>query len=159
MSGKQQRYFNYCINSDMGGCGFYRILFPALSVQTMFRNVITTTTMRPVLEPKFFQGMRSIKMQRPTSESQCKLVVDFIKPVSDQHGCWLIIDVDDVIVRKDIPKYNLAINSFTDAMAEYLKKMMHLVDIITVTTDVIADEFQYFSPATSRSSISSHQNR
>jgi hypothetical protein len=65
-----------------------------------------------------------------------------LKPASEDFGVWLIYDIDDVIIRDDIPLYNLARDSYTDEMVGHMYKIMKQVNLITVTTEVIAKYYQ-----------------
>ena len=91
-----QRAVNYY--ADYGGCGFWRMIFPELLLNGSQKAIINgLTTM--VLDPRFYQGIKAVRLQRQATPMQLQFV-NFLKQVSaQQHEYKIIYEVDDIIFK------------------------------------------------------------
>lgn len=122
--------------ADVGGCGFYRMMFPKMSLQTITPFVRFIESFKYVIDPNFYRDIRIIRLQRQVSNSQCEFYLKFLKPVCRSLGIWMVYEIDDVICYDDIPNYNCAKEAFNkDEFYHNVKTMLEISDFITVTTD------------------------
>ena len=78
--------------SDKCACGFYRLAFPSMALQTMFggnyRFQITDTE-SVITDPNFYLsngGVRLVRIARWYGEQRLKIIRDFLKPLSEKVG-------------------------------------------------------------------------
>lgn len=92
-------------------------------------------------DPTLYSMARTVKIQRPCSETQFRFFREFLKPLSDRHGFWIIMDVDDCLVYEDIPKYNIARETYGNNVKNIIRRSMEMSDFITTTTEYIRDYY------------------
>ena len=133
------RFVNYL--ADYSGCGHWRILWPEQVINMTQRGISQSTTAM-VADPRWYQGVKCVKLQRQASKSQ----VDFVKhlkKVQEEHGFKIIYEVDDVVFREEIPDYNKFKFAFDTAeVRDNCIQIMDLCDEITVTCDFMRKLFQ-----------------
>lgn len=114
----------------------YRIKFPYWSLQTIARNIRTVDSTKLIGDPKFFQDIRMVRLQRQVNDAQASYFLKFLKPLSDQYGFWIQYEIDDVIKYEDIPLYNTGRMAYENKQFfANVKNMLGAADIITVTTE------------------------
>lgn len=130
-------FFNSILHpADMGGCGFYRMKFPAMAAQTMRRDIRIVESTKMIPLPDFYRDIRMVRVQRQVSDMQCQFLLKFLKPLSMQYGFWLCYEIDDVIGPDDIPLYNMGREAYQQpSFVNNIKTMLNAVDFVTVTTD------------------------
>lgn len=146
MSNQKQIINCVNFNGDNCACGFYRMLFPAMTLKTLlggqfrFRFLESET---PILDQKYYQSVgviRCIRIQRWFSPGHAEIVEKFLKPLCEQLGIWLVYEIDDVLIYDEIPKYNLAKEAFNpNNIGDSPKKIFEMCDLITVTTPELRD--------------------
>jgi hypothetical protein len=110
--------------------------FPYWSVRAVARNINFIETNKFVLDPRFYQGVSHVMLQRMVSHQHLKLFQEFLKPLSTALGFWLTINIDDVILPDSIPLYNAAWKAYQEpGFADNISKMLSASDFIIVTTD------------------------
>ena len=63
-------------------------------------------------------------------------MVNFLRPIADALGTWIVYEIDDVLTYEDIPDYNMAKTYFSyEMIGDSVKQIMDCCDIITVTTE------------------------
>ncbi len=128
--------------ADNGGCGHYRMKYPVWATHTLQKNVNVVESIKLVPLPEFYADIRMVRIQRQLSNLQCKYVLEFLKPLSERYGFWLCYEIDDVVGRHDIPRYNSGWAPFqNDQLMHNMKLMLQAVDIITVTTQELANYY------------------
>jgi len=81
-----------------------------------------------------------VRIQRWFGQDKAKLMREFLKPLSIQLGYWLIYEIDDVLIGDEIPNYNMAKPFYEQKdTQDSIKEIMSLCDLITVTTQELAD--------------------
>ena len=96
------RYVNYL--ADYSGCGHWRILWPEAAINARGDGMSQSTTAM-VADPRWYTGVKAVKLQRQASSSQLEFV-KYLKKVQQEHDFKLIYEVDDVVFKEVIPDYN-----------------------------------------------------
>ena len=132
------RAINYL--ADYGGCSFYRCMAPNHMLNLYQKAVITELTTM-VLDPRFYMGISSVKVQRQATPHQREFIKQ-LKNLSKDLGFRLIYEIDDLVFREDIPDYNRNKDAFTsDEIRNSILDIMGMMDEITVTCDFMRDYF------------------
>jgi len=136
---KLNRYVNYL--ADYSGCGHWRILWPEAAINARGDGMSQSTTAM-VIDPKWYTGVKCVKLQRQAS-SQQKEFVKFLKQVQQEHGFKIIYEVDDVVFRECIPDYNKFKFAFdNDEVRQNCVDIINMVDEVTVTCDFMRRLYQ-----------------
>ena len=126
------RYVNYL--ADYSGCGHWRILWPEAVINSRGDGMSQSTTAM-VTEPRWYTGVKCVKVQRQAS-SQQKKFVEFLKSIQKDYGFKIVYEVDDVVFREVIPDYNKFKFAFdTDEIRQNCIDIINMVDEVTVTCD------------------------
>lgn len=124
------RYINYL--ADLSGCGHWRIIWPESVINASGRGVSHSLTAM-VADPRFYNNVKSVKIQRQASSSQ-KAFVKHLKAIQQEQGFRLIYEVDDVVFKEEIPDYNKFKFAFdTEEIRQNCLEIMNMCDEITVT--------------------------
>jgi hypothetical protein len=135
---KLPRALNYY--ADYGGCGFWRMIWPEFSLNAYQKAVISGLTCM-VLDLRFYQGLKAIRMQRQATPVQNAFVKELVK-AKPQMGYRLLYEVDDIVFREDIPDYNRCKDAFVDQkIVESILEIMSMMDEITVTCQYMKDYY------------------
>lgn len=131
---------------DNFGCGFYRMLAPALSLQTVMGcpySFRITDCLNQILDAKFYlndNGVRIVRLQRWYGQDKARIMKQFLKPLSQKLGFWLVYEIDDVLFYDQIPAYNVAKPHYhPDKVGTSVEEIITACDFISVTTEQIAD--------------------
>ena len=126
------RYVNYL--ADYSGCGHWRILWPESVINARGDGMSQSTTAM-VVDPRWYTGVKTVKVQRQAS-SQQKKFIEFLKKVQQEHDFKIIYEVDDVVFREVIPDYNKFKFAFdTEEIRQNCVDIINLVDEVTVTCE------------------------
>ena len=140
---KNKRGVN-CINyyGDRAACGWYRMSFPAMTLETLLgSNVIFRfmETQAPILDRNYYaanEGVRVVRVQRWHDKYHAQIMKQFLRPLADALGMWLIYEIDDVLTYEDIPDYNVAKPYFSpERIGNSVQEIFDCCDMITVTTE------------------------
>lgn len=120
------------------------MLFPKMALQTgmMSKHVRFIESTKFIVDSKFFNNVRTVRLQRQVTEEQTAYFSKFLKVCADALGFWLIYEIDDVVIHDDMPDYNLAKTSYPTSFGANINSMLAAADFITVTTDELA---KYYS--------------
>jgi hypothetical protein len=133
------RALNYY--ADYGGCGFWRMIWPEFMLNQYQKACISGLTCM-VLDMRFYQGLKAIRMQRQATPIQ-KQFIQELKKASPQLGFKLIYEVDDIVFKDDIPDYNRCKDAFVSAeISESILDIMGMMDEITVTCQYMKEYYQ-----------------
>lgn len=133
------RYINYL--ADYSGCGFWRIIWPEVQINSTGVGCSTSLTAM-VFDPRWYTGVKSVKVQRQASSDQ-KEFVRHLKNIQKDLQFKLIYEVDDVVFKEEIPDYNkfkFAFNS--DEIRNNCIEIINMCDEVTVTCDYMRKLYQ-----------------
>jgi len=124
------RYLNYL--GDLTGCGHWRMLWPEQLINIRGNGCSSSLTSM-VFDPRWYQGLKCIKIQRQASKAQ-RDFVQFLKSIQKEHGFKLIYEVDDVVFEEDIPDYNKFKSAFVGGgIRQNCIDIINMCDEVTVT--------------------------
>lgn len=133
------RYINYL--ADLSGCGHWRVLWPEAVINGTGRGVSHSITAM-VADPRFYQNVKAVKIQRQASTSQLRFV-EHLKKVQQEHGFKLMYEVDDVVFKEEIPDYNKFKFAFdTDEIRQNCIDIISMCDEVTVTCPYMKKLYQ-----------------
>jgi hypothetical protein len=136
---KLPRALNYY--ADYGGCGYWRMIWPEYMLNGYQKACISGLTCM-VLDPRFYQNLKSIRMQRQATPAQRDFIKE-LRKIADAFKFNLIYEVDDIVFKDDIPDYNRCKDPFCDAaIEESIVDIMRTVDEITVTCDFMKEYYK-----------------
>jgi hypothetical protein len=126
--------------ADYAGCGWWRMIAPEILLNINNKAIITgLTTM--VLDPRFYAGIKAVRLQRQATPVQLQFL-KFLKQGSDQHKFKIIYEIDDIIVKDDIPDYNRCKVAFeSEEIMTSCLEMMRMSDEISVTCQYMKDYY------------------
>jgi hypothetical protein len=97
----------------------------------------------PILDYRYYAAIgltRCIRIQRWFTKQHAELVKQFLKPLCDRIGIWLVYEIDDVLLYDEIPKYNMAKEHYSpEVIGDSVKEIFDCCDLITVTTTELKD--------------------
>lgn len=140
-----KQYRNIAYLNDVTGTGFWRHIQQMLTANNMqnYLHICNTYTQFPVLDQAYYNGMSSVTVQRWISSQQAQIFMNFLKPVCDAYGVWLIYAIDDAMHYDEIPLYNKGRAAFADDTTQAnIKTMLNSADFVVVTTPYIK---QYYN--------------
>ena len=82
------RYINYL--ADYSGCGFWRILWPELYINSEGIGCSQSQTAM-IFDPRWYMGVKCIKVQRQASNDQ-KSFISYLKSIQAECGFKLIYE-------------------------------------------------------------------
>jgi hypothetical protein len=127
--------------ADYSGCGHWRILWPE-NVINMTQRGISQSTTAMVAEPRWYQNVKAVKLQRQAAPAQLEFV-KHLKKIQQEHDFKIIYEVDDVVFREEIPDYNKFKFAFdTEEVRKTVVDIMDLCDEVTLTCDFMRKLFQ-----------------
>ena len=133
------RFVNYL--ADYSGCGHWRLIWPE-NVINMTQRGISQSTTAMVADPRWYQGVKAVTLQRQASKSQVEFT-KHLKKIQQEHGFKIIYEVDDVIFREEIPDYNKFKFAFdTKEVRDNCVEIMDMADELTLTCDFMRNLFQ-----------------
>jgi hypothetical protein len=95
-----------------------------------------------VFDPRWYQGLKCIKIQRQASKAQ-KDFVSFLKSIQQEHGFKLIYEVDDVVFEEDIPDYNKFKSAFEGGgIRQNCIDIINMCDEVTVTCQFMKELYK-----------------
>lgn len=98
--------------------------------------------MKYIADPKFYQGLRLVKLQRQVNDAQTHFFLKFLKPLSDAYGFTMVYEVDDCIDFDSIPPYNAAKTAFDNKQFfANVQNMLQASDFVTVTTCYLKEHY------------------
>lgn len=133
------RAVNYL--ADYGGCSFYRCMAPNLMLNLYQKAVVIESTAM-VLDPRFYQGIKAVKIQRQATPAQ-RDFVKLLKGLSREMGFKIIYEIDDIVFREDIPDFNRNKDAFvSDEIRNSIIEIIEMCDEVTVTCDYMREYFK-----------------
>ena len=140
--------------ADYSGCGFWRMIWPE-HVLNAYQQVVIAGQTTMVLDPKYYEGIQCVRVQRQATPNQLKFL-EHLKKISQELGFRIIYEVDDIVFREDIPVYNKFKVAFdADDVRESSQAIMELCDEMTVTCPFMRE---YYKGKTSQKNITAIPN-
>lgn len=137
---KLPRALNYY--ADYGGCGFWRMIWPEFLLNSYQKMCISGLTSM-VLDLRFYQGIKAIRMQRQATPVQRNFIKELRKASKDM-GFKLLYEVDDIVFKDDIPDYNRCKEAFvSQEIIDSILDIMGMMDEITVTCKYMKEYYQH----------------
>lgn len=133
------RSINYY--ADYAGCGWWRMIAPEILLNINNKSIISgLTTM--VLDPRFYTGIKTVRLQRQATPVQLQFL-KFLEQGAKQHNFKIVYEIDDVIIKHDIPDYNRCKVAFdNDDIMNSCLEMMGMSDEISVTCQYMKDYYK-----------------
>lgn len=135
MTDKNYRPFTLWHPADQTGCGFYRIIWPAMALLSHRRahGMITDK----LYQNEKLQAIRPeiVVTQRQYYDFQEEVMVGYKKS-----GAFIVYELDDLIW--NAPRWSPHFGSLPGDVKERIKQMLRHVDRITVTTEPLAEEMR-----------------
>ena len=129
--------------ADSGGCSFHRMRVPSWMAQCQNRDLNIIDSHKLIKIDNFYQDVKMVRMQRQIDAKQCNDFYTFLKPLSDRYGFWINYEIDDVIGKEDLPKYNGCWASYQRSEYDsYIKTMIQGSDFLTVTCQELSNYYQ-----------------
>ena len=126
--------------ADHGGCGFWRIHWPETIINSHQLGVITNSTFM-LTDPRYYQGLKSVKIQRQVTPPQLEFV-KFLRKLANDFKFKLYYEIDDVIFPEDIPLYNKARDAFLDPVIKKTAlEIIRLCDYVTSPTKFMGEYY------------------
>jgi hypothetical protein len=116
------------------------MIAPELLMNINNKGVINgLTTM--VLDPRFYAGIKAVRLQRQATPMQLEFL-KFLKQGSEYHNFKIIYEIDDIIVKDDIPDYNRCKVAFeSEEIMKSCLEMMAMSNEISVTCQYMKDYY------------------
>ncbi len=135
--------YNYV--ADMQGCGHIRMIFPSLLLNHLrynryrfyasYGNVF-------INDINFYKNFSIIVFQRAATENHFNLINHFMTNIKSHVKVPIVYEIDDLLI--DIPHWNRA-HVYYNKHMEPIKKIMNLVNGITVSTNKLKDIYSEFN--------------
>lgn len=149
---KTHNYLNFI--ADRGGCGHWRVLFPEQHINLSGMGS-SMSIHKMIFEDSWYADVDAIKLQRQVSTKQLKFV-EYLKSIQAEMDFKLIYEVDDIMLREDIPDYNGFKSSFdNDELRQNAIDAINLCDEMTVVSPFMKE---YFKGKTGKEEITVVEN-
>jgi len=125
---------------DTGGCSYYRILFFSQLLSQRFINAAFCDSRLLFKNNEVFPKLSSFRLQRACSVRDLAWLKQVILPAKERYGFPFIYEIDDILVREDIPVYNCYRDIFKEGGVS-LPYYMGASDAVTVTCATLADYY------------------
>ena len=136
-----RKYLFGSTHIDHGGCSYYRILFISqLISQRSGSNVVFSDSRLLFSNASVFPSLSSFRLQRACYLDNLKWLHQALLPAKQKFGFPLVYEIDDILVREDIPVYNCYRDIFKEGK-EAIPCYMNASDAVTVTCAPLADYY------------------
>ena len=135
-----KKFYFSSTHIDVGGCSYYRILFISQLLSQNFDNTFFNDSRLLFNYTELFPLLTSFRLQRACSPSNFRWFREALLPAKRKFGFHVIYEIDDILIRDDIPEYNCYRDIFKEG-AEAIPVYMEGSDVITVTCAPLADYY------------------
>lgn len=125
---------------DVGGCSYYRILFISQLISQVYEQALFCDARLLFNSRDYFPMLRSFRLQRGCAVRDAQWFRDVILPAKERFGFPVVYEIDDILVRDDIPVYNCYRDIFVQGK-DAIPVFMDGSDAITVTCAPLADYY------------------
>lgn len=138
---KSDRFFYFAsTHIDNGGCSYYRILFISQLLSQRYDNISFCDSRLLFSYKEIVPILSSFRLQRSCSNKDLGWFRELILPMKRRFGFPIVYEIDDILVRDDIPVYNCYRDIFKEG-ADSIPVYMDGSDAVTVTCDPLADYY------------------
>ena len=135
-----RKYYFASTHIDNGGCSYYRILFISQLITQIHDFALFCDARLLFNYEELFPLLSSFRLQRACSPLNFRWFNEALLPKKRKYGVPLIYEIDDILVRDDIPEYNCYRDIFRDG-ADAIPVYMAGSDAVTVTCAPLADYY------------------
>lgn len=129
------------MTADMGGCAFWRMVWPSLLANAYKKLAISTTSVM-CFDHNWIGDNDAIRIQRQLTPHHLEYA-KFLRKTCDKSNTRLIYEIDDLIFHEDIPDYNEFKMHFTDPkLKQGAMEIISMCDEMTVTCDYMKEYYQ-----------------
>ena len=142
-----QHYRNIAYLADRSGTSKWRRGWAYQMIDCFAQNmgIQTDYSQTPIFDPRYYDGVNSVTIQRWISDSHRQIVDKVLKPCTSKNGGWLIYEIDDLMKDTEIPLFNRGRVGFEPPeVQENIRHMLNESDMVTVTTDYIKQAYHKF---------------
>ena len=125
---------------DVGGCSYYRILFISQLLSQVYDNALFCDARLLFNYREIFPFLASFRLQRACSVGNLRWFREVLLPAKRQFRFPVVYEIDDILVREDIPEYNCYRDIFREGK-DAIPVFMDGSDAVTVTCDPLADYY------------------
>ncbi len=125
---------------DSGGCSYYRILFISQLLSQIHERAVFCDTRLLFAYRDVFPNLSCFRLQRACSVGDLAWFRGLILPAKQKYRFPVIYEIDDILVRDDIPVYNCYRDIFKEGR-DALPVYMDGSDAVTVTCTPLADYY------------------
>jgi intein/homing endonuclease len=142
-AGSRFRLHSYC--GDLGGCGFIRIIYPYMLLNTYkyknykFECFYNTSFIN---DPNYYKTFTFVQFQRSATEQHLKIINHYIKNIKPHVRVPLIYEIDDLLM--DIPEWNYASSYYNNNSGPVIE-IMKKVDGIVVSTEKLKEIYSQYN--------------
>ena len=136
----QKQYFLASTHIDVGGCSYYRILFISQLLSQRYVNTSFCDARLLFNYTHLFPSLSSFRLQRACGIKDLPWFQKILLPAKRKFGFPVVYEIDDILVRDDIPEYNCYRDIFREG-AQAIPVFMNGADAITVTCAPLADYY------------------
>ncbi|MBR4253747.1 MAG: hypothetical protein IKQ16_01525 [Lentisphaeria bacterium] len=136
----QKAYLFGSTHIDVGGCSYYRILFPSQLLSQVHDNAVFCDVRLLFNYQTIFPILSSFRLQRACALCDIRWFRDVILPAKEKYRFPVVYEIDDILVMEDIPVYNCYRDIFKEGK-DAIPLFMAGCDAITVTCAPLADYY------------------
>jgi glycosyltransferase involved in cell wall biosynthesis len=125
---------------DVGGCSYYRILFISQLLSQVYSRALFCDTRLLFNYQAVFPALSSFRLQRACSIRDLRWLREVLIPAKDMFHFPVVYEIDDILVREDIPVYNCYRDIFKEGK-DSIPIYMNTSDAVTVTCAPLADYY------------------
>ena len=124
---------------DVGGCSYYRVLFISQLISQKYVNTSFCDARLLFHYTHVFPMLASFRLQRACGLRDIPWFRNTILPAKQRFGFPVVYEIDDILIRDDIPEYNCYRDIFREG-AQAIPVFMDGADAITVTCAPLAED-------------------
>ena len=140
MISQQKRYIFASTHIDVGGCSYYRVLFISQLISQLYANATFCDARLLFNNTGLFPSLSSFRLQRACGVRDIQWFENILLAAKRAYGFPVVYEIDDILVRDDIPEYNCYRDIFREG-AQAIPVFMNGSDAVTVTCDPLADYY------------------
>lgn len=131
--------------ADYGGCGYWRLGWSEYLINC-YQKAIISGTVRLHLHSSAYYGIKCVRMQRQATDIQrqyVELLTKFRDNLPKLDRFKLIYEIDDVLIKKDIPIYNRARDPYdNEQILNNIKNIILQCDEMSVSTPYLKSYYE-----------------